>query len=139
MFEQKLITGAKKLFSYSGASLFLFSVVSSVLAFEGDNAISPRCFSDCNSLQNIISGARGTLNSVIGILFVIATIVFLWGVIQYIAKAGDETSRNKAKGIMTWGIIGLAVMAATWGLVGILVSYFGATVQPRVIPPPTFP
>ena len=65
-----------------------------------------------------------TFNLVIGLLFVLATVIFLWGVIQFIVKSGDEVARNKAKGIMTWGIIGLAVMAAAWGLVAILIQYF---------------
>lgn len=81
---------------------------------------------DPGQLNSRIEAIRNTLNLVIGILFVLATLVFLWGVIQFIAKAGDEATRNKAKGIMTWGIIGLAVMAAAWGVVNILITYFGA-------------
>ena len=65
-----------------------------------------------------------TLRTVVGILFVIATIVFLWGVIQFIAKSGDEAGRAKAKGIMTWGIVGLAVTAAAWGVASLLAGYF---------------
>lgn len=76
-------------------------------------------------LQTTLSNLNNTLNTIIGILFVIATIVFLWGVIQFIAASGDEGKRAKAKGIMTWGIIGLAVMAAAWGIVNVLVTYFG--------------
>lgn len=74
----------------------------------------------------ILRDVSGTLQTVIGVLFILATVIFLWGVIQFIVKSGDEQGRTKAKGIMTWGIIGLAVMAAAWGLVGILVTYFGA-------------
>ena len=65
-----------------------------------------------------------TLRTIVGILFLIATIVFLWGVIQFIAKSGDEAGRAKAKGIMTWGIVGLAVPAAAWGVASLLQSYF---------------
>ena len=69
----------------------------------------------------------GVLNTVIGILFVLATVIFLWGVIQFIASSGSEEGRKKAKGIMTWGIIGLAVMAAAWGVANILISFFGVS------------
>ena len=88
------------------------------------------------SLQTTLVNVQGTLNTVIGLLFVIATIVFLWGVIQFIAASGDEQKRAKAKGIMTWGIIGLAVMAAAWGIVNVLVTYFGVG---GVATPPTIP
>jgi len=76
------------------------------------------------SIPVILQNISNTLQTIIGLLFVIATVIFLWGVIQFIAKSGDEAARNKAKAIMTWGIIGLAVMAAVWGIVQILINYF---------------
>lgn len=77
------------------------------------------------SVNLIITNILATMNLVIGALFVMATLVFLWGMVLFIAKSGDEAARSKAKGIMTWGIIGLAVMAAAWGISNILVQYFG--------------
>lgn len=76
-------------------------------------------------LTTTLGTIKTTLNSIIGLLFIIATIVFIWGVIQFIASAGDEAKRTKAKGIMTWGIVGLAVMSAAWGIVNVLTQYFG--------------
>lgn len=76
-------------------------------------------------LGTTLTNIKNTLNTIIGILFIIATIVFIWGVIQFIASAGDEAKRTKAKGIMTWGIVGLAVMSAAWGIVNVLTQYFG--------------
>mgnify|MGYP001616051188 CR=1 FL=1 len=75
-------------------------------------------------INRALDKVGGTLNNIVGLLFIVATIVFLWGVIQFIAKAGDEAGRAKAKGIMTWGIVGLAVMVAAWGIVSLLVQYF---------------
>lgn len=75
----------------------------------------------------IIRDLSGTLQNVVAILFVLATVIFIWGVIQFIVKSGDEQGRTKAKGIMTWGIIGLAVMAAAWGIVTVITNYFGVT------------
>jgi protein-S-isoprenylcysteine O-methyltransferase Ste14 len=72
-----------------------------------------------------IAQVMSTLRLIIALLFVIATLIFLWGVIQFIASSADQASRDKAKGIMTWGIIGLAVMAVAWGITTILVNYFG--------------
>lgn len=82
------------------------------------------------TVNQIITNISGTLQTIIGLLFVIATLIFLWGVVQFIAKSGDEAGREKAKGIMTWGIIGLAVMAAAWGVVQVLINYFGVGGQP---------
>lgn len=91
------------------------------------------------NVETILIRVLSTLNTIITLLFVIATIVFLWGVIQFIAKSGDEAARTKAKGIMTWGIIGLAVMAAAWGIVRILQNYFGVESGSGIfIGPPSF-
>lgn len=68
--------------------------------------------------------AAEALEQVIGILFVLATLVFFWGVIRFIMKSDNETERAKAKSIMTYGIVGLAVMASVWGITTILVQYF---------------
>lgn len=71
----------------------------------------------------IAAVAKETLLGVIAILFLIATVVFFWGVIKFIYHSDNETERNKAKSIMTYGIIGLAVMASTWGITTVLVEY----------------
>lgn len=76
-------------------------------------------------VNSILTNVLATATTVIQILFVFATLVFLWGVISFIAKAEDEAARKKAKGLMAWGIIGLAVMAAAWGITRLLISYFG--------------
>ncbi len=90
------------------------------------------------SVNAILTNFQGTLNTVIGILFLIATVVFLWGVIRFIMSAGDEKKRSEGKSMMTWGIIGLAVMAAAWGIANLLVGYFGLQNQqaPNFVPPP---
>lgn len=90
-------------------------------------------------IKQIIWNVVGTLQLIIGLLLVVATVAFLWGVILFIASSSNEQARGKAKGIMTWGIIGLAVMAVAWGVTTILVSYFGIpSGAPRMNPPPVF-
>lgn len=76
------------------------------------------------TFEDFVNKFLGAINTVIGVLFAIASVIFLWGVLQFIAKSSDEQGREKAKGIMTWGIVGLAVMASVWGMVNILVTYF---------------
>lgn len=62
---------------------------------------------------------------VLPLLFIIATAVFIWGIILYIGKSSDEATQRKAKIIIFWGIIGLTVSLASWGIVKILITYFG--------------
>lgn len=83
-----------------------------------------------SALDNIIKNVGGTLQTVIGLLFILATLIFLWGIIRFIASSGDETARAKSRGMMLWGIIGLAVMVAAWGVTTLLIDYFGVPTGP---------
>lgn len=90
------------------------------------------------NISAILTNIKGTMNTIIAILFILATLVFLWGMVTFIAGSGDPAKRDKAKGIMMWGIIGLAVMAAAWGITNILISYFQIPAGgPGFVPPPT--
>jgi len=74
--------------------------------------------SDIQELSVLIRDILG--NYVIPVLFAIALVVFLWGVVQYITAGGDEEKRKSGKQTMIWGIVGLFVMVAVWGLVNLL-------------------
>ena len=100
-------------------------------------AVSLPLLSKAQAIDTIINKIGVTANLLIGVMFVIATLVFLWGVVKFIASAGDEAGKKTGRGLMMYGIIGLAVMAAAWGVTRILVDYFGAGGAPpaRVLPP----
>lgn len=67
----------------------------------------------------------GILNPLIALLFALATLVFLWGVLNYVIGIyGDEKKLDEAKRIMAWGIIGLLVMSSAWGIVRVLCLFF---------------
>ena len=88
------------------------------------------------TLGDILNPTTGTipqiLNIVIPILIVIATIVFIWGIISYILSAGSDERKKEAKNLIIWGLIGLFVIVAMWGLVTVIGSTFG--VSETVIP-----
>jgi len=77
------------------------------------------------SIEGAIDQIQGILESIIPLLMVIATIVFLWGVIRYITSAGDESKIEEGRRLIIYGLIGLFVMVAVWGLVQVLVTTFG--------------
>jgi hypothetical protein len=59
---------------------------------------------------------------IIPILIAIATVVFLWGVIKYVAAGGDEDKVREGRNMMMFGVISLAVMISMWGLVALIVK-----------------
>ena len=75
-------------------------------------------------------------NSVIPLIFAIATAFFVWGVVQFVINSDEEAKKEKGKQFMFWGIIALAVMISVWGLVAILGSTFGlnTSILPQVEP-----
>lgn len=91
------------------------------------------------SVDDILGQARNLLNSVIVLLFIVATVIFLWGVIKFIMSAEDEKSRVTAKNIMTWGIVGLIVMVAAWGIVLAVSEFFIGTTEPPIPVGPVVP
>ncbi len=56
-------------------------------------------------------------------LIVLATIYFLWTVIQYI-RAKDAKGQEEHRGRMIQGIIGLVVIVAVWGIVKVVTNVF---------------
>jgi len=75
--------------------------------------------------------------SVIPLIFALAVVVFVWGVVQFlILGASEEAKRAQGKQLMIWGIIGLAVMLSIWGLVSIVGGTFNlnTNVLPQVRP-----
>jgi len=62
---------------------------------------------------------------IIPLLFGVAILVFIWGVVQFIAHADNEEKRTQGRNFMVYGIISLFVMVTIWGLVNVLSNTFG--------------
>ena len=64
------------------------------------------------------------LNPIEGILIVAGTLLFLWGVVEFIAGASSEDKRTQGKRHMIWGIVGLAVILGARGIIKVLENLF---------------
>ncbi len=53
-------------------------------------------------------------------MFGVATIVFVWGVYNFIGKADDAEARGKGAQQMIWGILGMTIMIAAIALKNII-------------------
>ena len=63
----------------------------------------------------------GLAKTIVQFLFILATVYFFWGVVQYVLSPEQE-NRNKGRMYMVWGIIGLVVMFSVYSLIVILQS-----------------
>lgn len=84
-------------------------------------------------LSDFLNRIGFLLDSVIGILSSLALLVFIYGLVRFIASAGgpsggDEKGRRDGKKSMLWGIIALFVLFSIWGIIALLQS--GFTINP---------
>lgn len=78
------------------------------------------------TIDFLFARALQLLNQAIILLIAAATVVFFWGIIQYVLSQGDEKKLGEGRRYMLYGIVGLAVMVAMWGFVNLLiVTIFG--------------
>ena len=67
------------------------------------------------------------VNPAIEFAFIIATVIFLWGVLQFIMGAADKDKRQEGKDHMLWGFVGFVIMFAVYGIITILANTIGVT------------
>ncbi len=63
------------------------------------------------------------LEPFVAALFAVALIMFLWGVVEFLAASDNETARETGKRHMLWGIIGLVIMVGVNGILWILITF----------------
>jgi FtsH-binding integral membrane protein len=64
------------------------------------------------------------LRPVVNLLFVAATVIFTWGVIEYVAKSDSEDGRTIGRRHMIWGIVGLVIMFTAVAVVEIFKNFW---------------
>jgi hypothetical protein len=117
---------------YGGVPPYLVPVV--------DPALGSGCVFPPNpKLQDLLAYATCFIGrSVIPLIFALAAVMFVWGVVHYfILNADEEQKRTQGKMFMIWGIIALTVMVSVWSLVAILGNTFpgiNTSVLPYVEP-----
>jgi hypothetical protein len=75
------------------------------------------------------TGIIGLLNTiVVPVIFALAFLVFIWGVVNYFFfSEADESKLAAGRQFILWGIIGMVVLFSVWGLVNLLLSTLGIT------------
>lgn len=63
--------------------------------------------------------------AIIPLIFTLAFLYFLWGMVMFIKGADDVKKREESKKFIYWGIIGLTVMVGVWGIIKIVTTTFG--------------
>jgi hypothetical protein len=105
-------------------------------------------FSGLQNVNNALGGNAGSkdfgaivkliinsiLNPVVALLIGFAVVYFMWGLIVYVRRGGEEGDRTKGIQMMSYGIFALFVMVSVWGLVNILINTFGLSSSVPALP-----
>lgn len=59
---------------------------------------------------------------VVAVLYALAFLLFLFGVLRFFLASGNAEMREKGKQLMLWGVIALVVLFGVWGIVKLLLS-----------------
>jgi uncharacterized membrane protein YjfL (UPF0719 family) len=65
------------------------------------------------------------VNPMIQVAFALATILFVYGIFEFIRNADNPETREQGRQHMLWGLIGLAIMIAVFTIIDMLLNTLG--------------
>jgi uncharacterized membrane protein len=71
-------------------------------------------------ISDVIAAVDSLVTSLIPIAASLALLAFIWGLAQYIFKAGDKEAKEEGQRIMAAGVISLFLIAAISGIIDLL-------------------
>lgn len=82
-----------------------------------------------------LAGEFGSLiSATIPVLIALAFLVFVWGLITFIAASGSDSAKDEGKRRMIWGVLALFVITAIWGILALLRGITGTTENSQLMP-----
>ena len=71
------------------------------------------------------------LNPLIALAFAVATIVFVFGIVQFIRSETADSEREAGKKKILYGLLGMFIMFSVYGLIHIILGTFGISNPPN--------
>ena len=65
------------------------------------------------------------INPIIYLLFFLASIYFVWGVVKFLSNSDSDEARSDGKRHMVWGIVGMVIMLSAYAILALITSSFG--------------
>lgn len=54
---------------------------------------------------------------IIEVLFGLAVLIFVYGVLQLVIRGDDQDARKTGKDTILWGSVGIFIMVSAWGII----------------------
>ena len=72
-----------------------------------------------NSINKVI------INPLIVFLFILATVYFVWGLVEYFINPGSKDVKENSSNKMVYGIIGMFIMVVVYGILNVYLKTIG--------------
>ncbi|MEX2369193.1 MAG: hypothetical protein WD552_02245 [Candidatus Paceibacterota bacterium] len=73
----------------------------------------------------VVGDVTDFIMTLVPILTSLALLLFFWGLVEYVTKAGSGAEVEASKQRMTWGVVGVFVIVAIWGIVAFVGNSIG--------------
>jgi len=83
----------------------------------------------------IVNAFGRIVGQLIPIVLALAVLAFIWGLVKFVANAGNEQGREEGKQVMLWGIIALFVAVSIWGIVEFIRKDLDVPIRPEGVAP----
>ncbi len=67
------------------------------------------------------------LNPIILLLFSVATVYFIYSVVNYLRLDPSDSERKEAFNSIIWSIVGIFIMLSVYGIINFVLSTFGVS------------
>jgi succinate dehydrogenase/fumarate reductase cytochrome b subunit len=64
------------------------------------------------------------INPLILLLFALAVVYFLYGVLEFFMNQENEEKKTQSKSHMLWGIVGITIMLGVFAIINIILTTF---------------
>jgi hypothetical protein len=65
------------------------------------------------------------VNPIVMLLFALAVVVFVYGIIEMLARGDDADARATGKRHMLGGVLGMFIMVSAWGIINVIANTVG--------------
>ncbi len=65
------------------------------------------------------------VNPIIEVMFAVALVFFLWGVVEFMMNQQNDEKRTQGKMHMLWGIVGIAIMFGVFAIMNLIINTLG--------------
>lgn len=109
------------------ASLVVPSSLQQSPAFVTNSTVFTIAYAQSNAYaESVIETIKEVIiYPLVTLMFIVAMVVFLWGVFQYVRNGTEEAARAQGARHMVFGIIGFVVMLSAVAIFNIALATFG--------------